>query len=770
MARQQTKAEINTFVRGLITEASPLTFPDNASLDEDNFVLNRDGSRHRRLGMDYESEFVEVNTGINNTPTGELAFSAYTWKNAGGNAAKNLVVVQTGTVIKIFDVDVTPLSSGLIYTKDFTTAEDTQVFSYTVVDGILVVVTGQKALNIFEYDDGSITYTTKNLKIRDQFGVEDTVNGESLLEGIGITKRPSSLTQQHTYNLRNQTFGTPRRVIATEYDPGVTDPISGFYGRAGKYPSNADNVTYALGAWLQGQESKDSFLVDQLINNPPGSFQAPKGFFIIDALERGSSRLSVIQELYGNNPELSYGVSSLPADKTPGGATCVSEYAGRVWYSGFSGSIIDGDSQSPKFSSYVLYSQLVQDPSDINKCYQEGDPTSVEAPDLVDTDGGFIRVDGAYNIQSLINVGSGLVVLAENGVWMISGGSDYGFTATNNMRRKITDNGTNSPGSVVVVDNTVMYWADDAIYHISPNQFGDYEAKNLTQTTIQSFYDEISPLDKLYAQGVYDSYERKIRWVYQNRLQSSDPSRELIFDLTLGAFYTSTISQIEGSSHPKVASPIEISPYRLTSVTNEVIHEGETVVYGGIEVTQDVTLRGQSTKETAYLTITSLSPLTYTFSLYKDVTFRDWVGEDGVGVDAEAYLVTGYLSGEDFMRRKQVPYINFHFMRTEDGFEEDSTGNLYPIHQSSCKVQSQWAWANSANSNRWGREFEAYRYRRLYMPVGVNDDFDNGFRVISTKNKLRGHGEVLSLKMTTSPEKDCRLLGWSMIIGVNGNV
>lgn len=51
MARQQAQAEINNFVGGLVTEASPLTFPENASLDEKNFVLNRDGSRRRRLGM-----------------------------------------------------------------------------------------------------------------------------------------------------------------------------------------------------------------------------------------------------------------------------------------------------------------------------------------------------------------------------------------------------------------------------------------------------------------------------------------------------------------------------------------------------------------------------------------------------------------------------------------------------------------------------------------------------------------------------------------------
>ena len=41
--------EYNTFVKGIITEASALTYLENSSIDEDNFVLNRDGSRQRRV-------------------------------------------------------------------------------------------------------------------------------------------------------------------------------------------------------------------------------------------------------------------------------------------------------------------------------------------------------------------------------------------------------------------------------------------------------------------------------------------------------------------------------------------------------------------------------------------------------------------------------------------------------------------------------------------------------------------------------------------------
>lgn len=74
MARQTAKAEVNSFVKGLITEASALTFPENASLDEDNFVLKRDGSRQRRLGMDLEEDYKTVSTSTGPVPGGRQPF------------------------------------------------------------------------------------------------------------------------------------------------------------------------------------------------------------------------------------------------------------------------------------------------------------------------------------------------------------------------------------------------------------------------------------------------------------------------------------------------------------------------------------------------------------------------------------------------------------------------------------------------------------------------------------------------------------------------
>lgn len=774
MARQASSLEVNSFIKGLITEASPLTFPENASLDEDNFVLLRDGSRRRRLGMDFEEDYQSVNTGVTSPSSGDLAFSTYNWENAGGFPGRELLVVQAGANIRVFDLDTTPLSSGQIYSNVISGADATEPFSFDSVDGVLVVACGLGEIFSYSFNGTSISRTSFRLLIRDFFGVEDIVGGSNLREGDDVSRRVFEIPFQHRYNLRNQSWGIPRNIgdRGEDWSPStLVDPIAAFVNASSYHPSNADSVLQALypDPSDEGNRTGDQFFPEDLRDNPVGTTLSANGHFIIDALGRGAARLFSIQRMHNQYPELDYYFSSLPSDFTPGGPSCVSQFAGRMWYAGFSGEVVDGDSLSPKMSSYVLYSKLVQSPNDLKKCYQEGDPTSKDAPDLVDTDGGFLRVDGAYRIQKLVNVGKSLMVLAQNGVWMVKGGSDYGFTANNILINKTTDKGVDSPGSVVVVDNTVVFWADDGIYHVKQNEFGDWTSENLTQTTIQTFYEEIDPIDKLYAQGAYDSYDNKIRWVYQNRPTDQAPSRELILDVSLGAFYTATIQTV-ASSLPKVAAPLLVPPFREVSFDDPVTVQGEQVTVNGEDVIVPSRSRGQAVKETAYLTVLSLNPLRYTFSSYRDQGFRDFRSLNGTGIDAEAYLITGWNGGGDYLRNKQVPYAEFHFIRTEDGFTQDETGNLFPVNESSCIVQAQWNWADSANSNRWGREFQAYRYRRLYSPAGAGDPFDNGDLIISTRNKIRGKGKVVSFYIHTSPDKDCQLLGWSMLMGVTGGI
>ena len=79
MPQSNQTAEFNTFVGGLVTEASPLTFPENASIDEANFELNKDGSRVRRLGMDYESGLTALPLTYATTPINDPVVVTFEW-------------------------------------------------------------------------------------------------------------------------------------------------------------------------------------------------------------------------------------------------------------------------------------------------------------------------------------------------------------------------------------------------------------------------------------------------------------------------------------------------------------------------------------------------------------------------------------------------------------------------------------------------------------------------------------------------------------------
>lgn len=773
MARQTSVIEVNKFVAGLITEATPLNFPDNASISENNFVLNVDGSRQRRLGMDFEDNYQPVITSVVPSPNADVSITSARWRNAGGDPSKNLIAVQVGNELHIFDMDSRPLSAGRIFFKTYNEASTSKPFSYAVVDGTMTVATGLKYIDTFSYSPAEgVTVSSGFLLVRDLFGVEDIVDGVDLRQGSGVSVRPSSLTDTHLYNLRNQTWAYPRKEF---HNPGITgDPIDYFKVTEpnGLYPSNSDSVVNSLYANAAHTDPVVlMFNPESMIVNAVGNFPAPQGFFIIDAMARGTSRLSEYHKLVEQKPLLTHNISSLPADTTPGGPSVVGEYSGRVWYGGFSGQTEDGDEHSPRMSSYVLFSQLVNDPSDTLSCYQDGDPTGPDTPDLIDTDGGFIRIEGAYGIVGMVNVGKGLMIIANNGVWQVTGGSDYGFKATDYLINKLTNHGCESPGSIAVVDNSFFYWGDDGIYSVAPNQFGDYVAENIAKKTIQTFYDNIDALDKIAAKGIYDSYERKVRWVYGNRLSSGTEVKELVLDIALSAFYPSTIGNIDSSHLPRVICGVQVPPYVVSKVDDAVTVNAGVVTVSGETVTVEVERQTSDTKETLYIVLSSVSPsIRFSFGRYQNTNFKDWYKVDGVGVDARAFLLTGWMAGGDYQRIKQIPYITFHLNKTENGFTTDSEGDLIPVNQSSCLVQAQWDWTNSANSNRWGKQFQAYRFKRHYIPAEASDSFNNGNLTVVTRNKLRGKGRVLSLLIETEPDKDCQLLGWSMMMEMNPSV
>ena len=244
-------------------------------------------------------------------------------------------------------------------------------------------------------------------------------------------------------------------------------------------------------------------------------------------------------------------------------------------------------------------------------------------------------------------------------------------------------------------------------------------------------------------------------------------NRELILDLTLQAFSVYSFDyEDEDASAPKVHAYMPIGKsIKETELTQILASNGDTIVdSSGNAVCINATITSNRTRESRresfkFLTTQGVS---ITLSEYKDFTFTDWVSYDGTGFDSSAYLLTGYNISQDFLRKKQAVYLVVMCDRTEGSYTLDGS-DVVLSRQSSCLVQAQWDFNNSADQGKWGTQFQAYR---LYLPQpaspSTGDLFNYGPRVIRTKNKLRGSGDALSILFTASPGKDMKLLGWGI--------
>jgi len=760
MVKPVTKAEINSFVKGIITETSPLNTPADASRDEENYELNKNGSRDRRLGLDVELDYVIRDSGLTQSEFLTASSSSFKWLNAGNIATNEFSVIQFGNKIHIFDVAKSNISrDGFIGTVTLSGVSLDSNITFASIDGYLIVATGNDKIGIISYEGSVLSLTYDSLLVRDLWGLP----GNDIND---INKRPSVRTDAHIYNLFNQGWGVPRKNSSGT----LTDPISVFLSEYGVYPSNIEVVYTGLQFTPVTGGSPYERLYPSLYSEQLGlDNQAAKGYFIIDALKRGTSRKTEFDSNKTKFPQLTQTIISLPIDTTNGGCSLVTDFAGRVFYSGFKGDLIDGDSNSPILSSYILFSQLVKNKTSIIKCYQDGDPTTRENSAVIDTDGGFIRVSGAKQIYGMVTLASSLFIFADNGVWSLQGGSDYGFTATNYSIKKISAFGCFNNKSIITVNDQVYFWGPEGIFLLARNQYGDWLVNNISEKTIQTLYDNIEDSDKRNCVGVYDQFDKKIRWMYNQDTDRSNFNEvvELVIDISIGSFSKTRFYPLS-SNTPDIIGYIQTASFLSGVASSSIVVGINTVVVNGDSVIVSAIQRTSGIQSIKYIVLTGMvsTHVGFTFAQYMDTTFTDWVTLNGVGVDAKAFVLTGQTTASDSSIAKQTPYLVVHMLRTEDGVE-DIGGELIPTRQSSCLVRSQWDWANSINSKKWSNPFQVYRYKRPYFITDINDPFDNGFETVVTKNKLRGRGKALSLHFETEPKKDCRILGWNLSITGN---
>ena len=773
MSQEAVTKKYSTFIRGLVTEASAINFPDDASVDEDNMHLHRDGSRERRWGIDYETGYSKTTSTLSTYPEGATSF--YSWENACDAPGKNFLVVQTGKFIEIFEH--TSAGYGAYHTQyeigvdtPFTPYGVTAIklagepFSFVTVRGALFCA--QKGAKPFyiQYVSATDSFTVieYSIKVRDIWGVPLGIASSDVDHPVNLNGDNGWL---HRYNLANQ--GWPNETVLMATTTGEP-PISG--GAAAQSLNPIDETLSALGYapslsdsyWLShglldgtfAPQNVEVYRPDKLTTNPLLYLRMPRGKFIIDAFTKDRA------------DQLGLGLSG-DEDRDSGSPSLLGHFAGRIWYSG----IESGTAGNPVFddkvnyNSTLFFSQIVESFEHAGHCYQENDPTSKDFSTILDTDGGTIELTGAGRIQGLVPLHSFLVVLADNGIWVVAGGQN-GFTPSSYSVRQISNVGCVSPNSIVQADDFVLYWSTSGIYALNVDpQSQDVRTNNITEDTIQTLYNEIPEEAKRFSQGSYNSQERRISWFYSNDSTFDGvtntwiKTKELYFDLVIKSWSVNTIYPL-ASGTPYVIGSVNPPRLHRNTTSGNVLADGDEVETGGDQVVVDETTRSSLDDDVIYICGDGTE---YTFGTYKNTDFLDWETEDSVGIDAEAYLITGYENLDETARKKQAVYMTAHFERTEDNFIDDGASGAILDNQSGCMLQARWDWADHSNSGKWGSEQQIYRLKRLYSPTGtLPESFDNGYPVTTTKNKLRGSGLSSHLKFSSEAGKDMHLLGWQI--------
>lgn len=770
MARSEINTEFNTFVGGILTEANPINYPAGYSLDEENFILKRNGTRERRKGLkldttaaDLGAKALTLKTDAGSDTTEYV--DCFLWENPSLNTENS--TYSMGFVFDLIDESDTTidLDEAAIITYDLTdptdvtntylagTDLDVGVYTASSIYKKQLLVTGRTYGNIFGFSvapqndfykyDGTTTLNeiaSSTLKVRDFSILGDAVSSSNPFS------RPTSISLGHMYDMAN----------AGWLDADITT----VYTALSAFPSVSDNPIFAKD---KGSAVSSTYVQNTLV----GYKYAPRGKSIINLLsDPFLIRAGFINQTLGYDIVIDSTYQGVTVDETDlmdtneydnaSGATVdIVPFGGRMFYL----------SQALKYSAYgsavVSFSQLDDSGLKFGHCFQINDPTSEDINTPLDTDGGAVDLSSIGEPLRISAGRSRLLVFGTEAVYELYSSSDVFKPVDIGIREvsksvlsnysdykkdstAITGLGVRRPtaASIVSYKDSFFYWSSNGIINLTYNKDArEFDQNNLTDSSIQTLYNGIPDNCKAAAKGAFSEEDTAIIWCYSDDTTKPKKfNKALVYDLVLNAwtkfnFYTDDSCYILDLK----AIPSFINSSNTADFLGQIVFVVETPDKG-------VT--------TAY---------------FGNDTFEDFSGSTNSG-ERQAFLQTGYLNANDSAVQKQSNYITTSFLRTEDGFTDDGSGNLTPTNESSCKIKAYWDFADDDVSGKINDEFEAYRYTRLYIPADASDPFNYGQSVLTTKNRLTGRGRALSLRFETSAGKDCKLLGWNLGFGGNSKV
>lgn len=709
MPQSLNQKVVNNFVRGLITEAGEMTFPDGASVDELNCDLRRDGTRRRRLGLEYESNNVLSTF----TLADNEIVSTGQWVNVGGNADLEYLVLQKGSTLYFYNKGSLPYSAQIQTNSiDLTTYEhsgsngsETAKCQYASLKGTLVVSSPEINTIAIEYDSASNTFTTTQISF-------ETRDFEWQGDTSTYYTNNSSPSQDRKYDAQNAGWNTGNGA-PTDLTKRLTHP------------------------WYAGKDSSGSYSSAEWEKVYGGTTLTGNGHYVLDFFSKNRGTVS--------------GLTGLTKMTDPENSRfrCVESFSGRVFYAGL---------ESAENAGTILFSKLVDTVDDLGICHQQNDPTSEHLSDLFDTDGGVIKIPDAVKIQKLYAYQSSLFVFAENGVWQITG-VDGIFRAGQYGVNRVSRIGLLTPESFVAAEGIPFWWSRFGIHTLQTDSVsGQGVEQNLTLPTIQSLWDNIGSAAKLKVTATYDSINKRIFWAYPNDDEEVEAKLNnfLILDVPLQAFYPWKVEDQETDTSCVVGvsfySSYGANPLELDVTTNSGADDVVTSAGDDVVSTQISTV---TTGDPAIVLICrNGSDNKITFGGFTSTSFLDWGDTNYV-----SFAETGYDFVGDAILKKNAPYIITYCRMTETGFTGNEVDGYEAVRPSSLSVASAWDFNENFTTAQ-------QVYRKKY-PVVVDPNnlnvYDYPEDIITSRIKIRGRGRSMRLRYESEQGKDFILVGWGLI-------
>lgn len=779
MPQQVSTAVENNFTKGLLTEFTGLNFPENAATDTDNCVYSLIGDVNRRDGFNFEENFA-TNAGSRQG----MAMNTYRWNNVGGSGIVQFLVSQVGSNIFFYNSSAAtvarPISSQIILSSinivqyqapgNFNDVAVTEC-QFTDGNGYLFVFHPDCDPFYCSYNaaTNTVTSTSINVTTRDFAGIAEP--------NLSVTNRPTVLTPEHLYNLKNQGWTSSpawgaESIATVPVQVGVTyafpvgtglpinlgDPVN-IFTRDGNIEAFLPPGVPAMYGTVSfyGSGIVNIFIASQYATIPPGTVGTnwslyPVNFDFVgtwhtafgnypsnadvwwsykdssDVFNPATTISNVTQDTgsapkghfllsaFNQQRSLIGAVTGLTDVKTSVRPRTGTWFQGRVWYTGVDASqVATGDAAYYTWTSNIYFSQIVTDNTQFGLCYQQNDPTSETLFDLLPDDGGVIVIPEAGNIYKLFPIQNGMLVFAANGIWFITGSQGIGFTANDYTITKISGIESIASTSFVNVQGLPYFWNEEGVYTITPAQQGlGLSVDSITVSTILSFYNDIPLQSKKFVRGDYNPIDYVIQWIYRDTEETSVTDR---YEFNKVLSY---------STYNKA-----FFPYTLEGIPK--IHSVNYIVGPG----------GSTSPDPVFKYFTSYpvgGGYNFTFSQEYDERLVDFFSYDLAGADYESYFVTGYKLRGQGIKKFQPQYVQV-YSRTNDA-------------PSSYRIQGIWNYANNRNSGKWSGIQK------------ITNKFEN-FDVVFHRHKIRGSGFSLQFKILSNTGEPFDIIGWAVVDTTN---